>query len=386
MTMPSKITAAVPLPAWCRGLIAATVLLLAPVIAVAEGRKAPPASLEEPPPPVLSELPYPSAWTWISWKAGGLDYRIDLDLLAPLGTGGGNLATWLGRLMVGGPEREMALRRARNVEIPGLGDWSPLHFVVSERFGDSTLLPFDDPLLLEAEPWIDQRTCRFYPDVFAYQDIDARPFDFSVGLLLGRTWIARGLARPGPASAAEADVRRAVRLGRLLLQDDVTVLQNLVGMALIRAGAAGLYALARRSDNGAGAALATLVLVDSAELRAETIRRKNLTGEVVAHFIQPRILGRLTGPVLEINGFEVDEIIKLADSLSSRALRLEALNALYLIMHMGSRSQSERATFALGRLAGVADPIVAAAARKLRKREFDKSLMFMPGLVDWPVE
>ncbi len=379
-------TMAAPLSARSRCRLVVTMLLLAPAGVVAEDLKAPPARVEEPASLALSELPFPSAWSWISWQAGGLDYRIDLDLIAPLGTGEGNLATWLARFMTGGPEITAALGRAKTVEIPGLGDWNPLEFAVSERYGDSDVLPFDDALLLEARPWVDQRHCRFYPDVFAYQDIDSRPPDLRIALLLGRSWIARGLALPGTDAVAEADVRRAIRLGRLLLRDDVMVAQNLVGISLIRAGAAGLYALARRSDDGAGAALATMVLVDSATLRAEIIRRKDFANDVIAHLVQPRILGRLTGPVLEIRGFEVDSIFKLVDSLSSRALRLEALNALYLIAHMGNRSQRESAAFALGRLSGVVDPIVAAAARKLQKREFDKSLMFRPGIFDWPVE
>ncbi len=383
-------TLTMPSPLRCQTWLAVAILLLMPAGAFAQGSKAPPAKVEEPPTLKLSELPYPSDWTWIDWKAGGLDYRVDLDLLAPLGTGGGNLAIWLDPLIAGSPKAEAALRRAERLKIPGLGDWSPLQFAFSDRFGDFDLLPFDDPLLLEAEPWIDQRTCRFFPDVFFYEDIYARPFHFRLALLLGRTWVARGLSRTG--TAAKADVRRAIRLGRLLLQDDVMVEHNLIGIALIRAGAAGLYALALRGDDGDGriealnATLATLALLDSAALNAEIMRRRDIAENVRAHLIQPRITGRLTGPVLEMRRFEVENVVKLANGLASRALRLEALNALYLIRHMGSRSHSERAAFELGRLAGVADPMVAAAARTLREREFDKSKLFPPHIYTWPTE
>ncbi len=373
MATPSTIIMATSLPVPCRGwLVAATAaLLLAPSSQAAEGPKAPPANVDEPPRLTLAELPDAHAWTTADWQAGGLDYKVDLDLLAPLGTGGGNLAIWLARFMDGGPEGDMAMARAETVEIPGFGDWS--------------LLPFDDPLLLEAEPWIDQRTCRFYPDVFTYDGFDSLSPDLRLAVVFSRTWIARGLGQPATVTAAKADVRRAIRLGRLLLQDDVMVVQNLVGIALIRAGAEALYELARRAGratgaptgaDGAGAALAALVLLDSAALRAETIRRMDLTETVLAHLVEPPIVGRLIGPVLDIQEVEVRAVISVADSPSSRALRLQALTSLYLILHMGTRSQREAATATLERLAGDADPLVAATASKLRKREFDKAELF----------
>ncbi len=352
----------VPLLAPCRSWLAVTMLILSPVGAIAEGPKAPPSEVDEPPRLTLAELPDASDWTAADWQAGGLDYRIDLDLLAPLGTGGGNLATWLARFMDGGPEGDAALGRASTVEIPGFGEWS--------------LLPFDDPLLLAAEPWIDQRTCRFYPDVFTYDSFDFQLPDLGVSLVLGRTWIARGLGQPGTLEAAKADARRAGRLGRLLLQDDVMVLPNLVGMALIRFGAEALYELARREGDGAGAALAALVLADSAALRAETIRRKDLAEDAIAHLVEPPIVGLLTGPVLDIRDLEVEGVISVAESPASRALRLEALTGLYLVEHMGTRSQSKRAAGVLMRLSADADPLVAATADELRKRELDRSELF----------
>ncbi len=125
MTLPT-------LAAHGRLVVVTGALVLAPGSAAA-GEKAPPASVDEPPRLTLAELPAASDWTAAAWQ-GGLDYRVDLDLLAPLGTGGGNLAAWLASLVDVGPEGAAALGRAKTVEVPGFGEWD--------------LLPFDDPLLL----------------------------------------------------------------------------------------------------------------------------------------------------------------------------------------------------------------------------------------------
>ncbi len=96
-----------------------------------------------------------------------------------------------------------------------------------------------------------------------------------------------------------------------------------------------------------------------------------------AHLVEPPIVGLLTGPVLDIRDFEVADVIALAESPATRALRLEALAALYLVEHMGTGSQREKAAAALDQLAGDPDPLVAAAAKQLKQREFDKSELFM---------
>ncbi len=150
-----------------------------------------------------------------------------------------------------------------------------------------------------------------------------------------------------------------------------------MGVALVRDGAAALYRLARRAGDGTGAALAALVLVDSTALRAEILRRSAIATAIPAHLVEPPIVGLLTGPVLDVRDYEVAEAIALAESPASRALRLEALAALYLVEHMGTGSQREKAVAALDRLAGDPDPLVAAAAKQLKRREFDKSELFL---------
>ena len=48
----------------------------------------------------------------------------------------------------------------------------------------------DDPLLLEAEPWCDQGTMHFYPDIFPLEGYSTRIPNLLVALTFARSWIA----------------------------------------------------------------------------------------------------------------------------------------------------------------------------------------------------
>ncbi len=91
----------------CR-LAATGVALLAPALGLAQGLEAPPATVEAPPPLTFAELPeVPSRaldWTFVDCQGAPLGYQIDLDLVAPLGSGAGNLADWLDPWIDGGPK------------------------------------------------------------------------------------------------------------------------------------------------------------------------------------------------------------------------------------------------------------------------------------------
>ncbi len=165
------------------------------------------------------------------------------------------------------------------------------------------------------------------------------------------------------------------------MQDDATVHQSLAGIALIRAGAEALYRIARHTGDGASAALATLVLADSTALRAEMLKRSRVAHNILEHVVEPPIFGAWLGPVLDVRDDEVADVIALAESASNRALRLEAAVALYVVEHMGTGRQSEKAAAVLEELAGDSDPLVAETARHLGARPFDKSEMFVRGHV-----
>ena len=128
------------------------------------------------------------------------------------------------------------------------------------------VLPADDPLLLEAEPWCDQATMRYYPDIYPMKGWETQIPNLMFQLTFARSWVARGMAASDPSKAME-DFRRAIRLGRLLRQEDVTVIADLVGLACIRVGAQGIYDLAVKQGNAQLALVASIVLGEVAPQR-----------------------------------------------------------------------------------------------------------------------
>jgi len=116
----------------------------------------PPPGLVPPPTSIVpAKLPTPYCWGCTWNEEAPLEFQVDLDLLAPLGREGANAALWFRQFARDGARFEQEGREQytkRKTEFT-LGD-------------DSwTVLPGDDPLLLEAEPWVDQATCRFYTEV-----------------------------------------------------------------------------------------------------------------------------------------------------------------------------------------------------------------------------
>ena len=72
------------------------------------------------------------------------------------------------------------------------------------------------------------------------------------------------------------------------------------------------------------------------------------------------------------------DVVSLADSTGSRAIRLKAITALYIVVHMGTRAQHKKAAAAFEKLVGDSDPLVAESAQLFQKRPFDRSEMFVP--------
>jgi len=246
---------------------AALVLVLATTLGVRLWARNAPRSataqrhVREPDAIVLAELPIPFCWGCSSNRTAPLEFQVDLDLLAPLGYGTENAAIFSSQFAIGGGGRETdgkAVYAKRVVEMSIDGEvW---------RF-----FPADDPLLLEAEGWVDQARCSFYPDVWELDGIETPITDLLLTLRLSRSWIARGKLESDPRRARE-DFRRAIRLGRLMRQDDVTVIQDLVAIANIRLGAQALYELARREGDAATMLVTSLVLADKDAMRQQTAR------------------------------------------------------------------------------------------------------------------
>ncbi len=322
-----------------------------PIVPSTAPKHAPAARVPVPRPVEPSQLPLPQRWTETEDRPLPLTFGIDLDLVAPLGDGPANAAVYFrdfaqeeGSRAV---EWEEALTRKVRRSVAG-----------QER----SVLPPDDPLLLEAEPWVDQARMRFYPDTWPNALLAPGSPNLLQPLLLAESWVARSGTRTDPEAARE-DCRRAVRSGRLLLQDDVTIAQNLAGVACVRLGAECFYEVARREGDTSGMLVAERVLHEALGLRARSesrLHKLELSGTVERRWWAP------WERVTIFPDRDVERVIRMAGRDSSRALRLEAQLRLAIVALAGSSGQRARAQGALDELAKDPDPLVASSAIELR--------------------
>jgi hypothetical protein len=305
-----------------------------------------------PRPIVPRELPTPTCWScdWNEYRP--LEFEVDLDHLAPLGTGGANAALWLAEFArPSGKRADETERRRVEVDIDGQ-TWS--------------VFRSDDPLLLEAEPWVDQARCRFYEEVWQVAGVETPVPNVLLALNLARSWVARGKLADDPRVAL-ADYRRAIRLGRMLRQDDVTLFQDLVAIACIRMGAEAIYELAREQGDAVTMATAAIVLADHGAMRNRAAQRVTALKHVFAA-VRRDANG---APVLEAPDGVVDAALELARRVPERRFVLEALFAVQVIRQLGSSEQRTRAEALLDEIASREDAIVARRAREVRAESVD---------------
>jgi hypothetical protein len=303
------------------------------------------ATVPSPLPLTVDDLPTPFCWG-CSWNAyHPAEFQIDLDYLAPLGEGPANAALWF---------RQFAKDDGSRFS-EGWGDRK-----TEREIGGRTwrVLPVDDPLLLEAQPWVDQAQCRFYPDVWKWTGMDTPIPNLLFALDLARSWVARGHLTEDRDLARE-DYRRAIRLGRLLLQDDVTIIQDLVAIACIRLGAEALYEEARRERDPVMMVATSLVLADKDAMRHLAARRTTVSEGAL------RGLSRswTGGWTLNAGDEDVEALADHARKVTERRYRLEAVIALRVVRHFGTASQRATAGDVLRELADEEDGLLAEAAR-----------------------
>ena len=284
-------------------------------------------------------------WACLEARDWPIAFRTNLDLLAPLGTGTANAATWFVQF-----EKD---RGARWEEAKAADSRRALYGKVGQ------VLPGDDPLLREAEPWVDQATMRFYPELLPLDGIATRLPNLLFPLTLARSWIARGM-QADDRDAALADFRRAVRLGRLLRQEDVTLIADLVGIACIRIGAEAIYERATRDGDGDLALVAAVVAGAGAQrlLAAARVTEMDLGPHLGAN-----LLGR---PSLDLPEAKMERLLAAVRTAPNRWQRIEPMCSLALVRLLGSSKQREQAQETLDTLARGDDPIVAAQARHLQ--------------------
>jgi hypothetical protein len=304
--------------------------------------KAPPATVPAPHPFAIESLQVPS-WGYPERKEWPVRFRTDLDLLAPLGTGSANAAIWFKDFAKRSGSRYAEAKAALERRVAGPAN-------------EAEILPGDDPLLLEAEPWCDQATMRFYPEIFPMKGWETEIPNLVLAITFAKSWVARGTAATDPAKATE-DMRRAIRLGRLLRQEDATVIGDLVGLTCIRYGAQGIYDLAVRRGDAPTALVASIVLGEVAPQRLVGAQR--LTETDLRPYLRKDAAGDVT---LDLPGKTLDRIVAVATSGPDRRFRAEAILELNFVRNLGSPAQREKALTVLNQLASASDPIVAEMA------------------------
>lgn len=304
----------------------------------------------EPRPFSVDELPTSGGWVPHFPPYMPIKPSFDLDLLAPLGTGSTNAACWFKdfaeqfarHAAEGKPAYE-----ARMIEMPIGGG------LVSKVFAA------DDPLLLEAEPWIDQTVMRFQPDFGEVGPaFDPYPLDPVMIQDLGMSYVARGLSAKEPALARE-DFRRSIRLGRLLLENRTDLPQAMAGWVCINLGTRALFETARAEGDAQTMLAASLALADNQAL----LMGFKLFFKIL-HGIFPHVIRIFGHPFATVHDEEFRAMAELAEQDLSRSDQIEALTTLRVVRLVGTSQQRVKVEEILHRQAASPDLLVAAFARQ----------------------
>ena len=353
---------------WLQVVAAAAVILvltgLLGVRIVDRARASAPATRVAAPPPATAPAPRVAGiealvvpcWGCPESQDWPLRFRTDLDLLAPLGTGTANAAVWFKDFAKPNGSRRADAEAAMARRVKGPGD-------VGE------VLPPDDPLLLEAEPWCDQASMRFYPEIFPMKGWETQIPNLMIQLTFARSWLARGMAASDPAKAMD-DFRRVIRMGRLLRQEDVTVVGDLIGLACIRIGTQGIYDLAVKQRDAQTALVAAIVLGEHAPQRLLGTQR--LTKTDISRYMRKDASGDMA---LELPEGKLDDIVAVATGGPDRRFRLEAILELGLVRALGTPAQQEKALSVLNWLASSDDRILVEMAVWSRDTKLTKEYL-----------
>ena len=288
-------------------------------------------------------------WSCPTAEDAALDFHTDLDLLAPLGTGSANAANWFAAFAKpnGARAAEGSAAIDRSVERSPLGK----------------ILPPKDPLLLEAEKWADQSTMKFYPEIFPVKGPETQIQNLLLCLILARSWIARGMDATSFESAM-SDFTRAIRLGRLLRQEDALLISDLVGLACIRMSAEAIFDRARNEGKLELALTGSIVAAEASALRLLSGAR--LTSLELGPYV--RKLDNASYGV-EVPDPLFQRIVTMTTDSPDRRFRQEALLNLHIVEQLGNSDQAGKAKTALAKLQQSEDKLTAAFAQSLQGRK-----------------
>lgn len=337
------------------------ILLVAPFVASATHGES---SSEVPLPKAANPEGYPTPRNWakdISFNNTlKLEFGLDLDYLAPLGKGTTNAAVWLSQFSKGVGAREGELKEILKDRISfkyGKKEWK--------------ILPGDHPHLGEAEPWTEQAECRFFKKIWSPQSHEHNMPNLFHALMIGKSYVARGLNETDPAKAAE-DFRRVIRLGRLLRQDDITVIHDLMAVYLIRLGAEAHYVSARQHGDTETMLLCALIINDANSIRFISSKRNEILGTVSQQISSKMGSFRVFASKMDFEDDVIKEIISGTHVAYERRFRLEFMDTLWDVMHTGEASQKKLAKEALELLTEDSDAVVVARAKWLLKAKWPR--------------
>jgi len=361
--LPLGVVAAVSLVVVLAGMLVAAVLGRSTRAAYAMPAP-PPATVPAPRSWNVSTLAIP-CWGCLWAEKWPLRYVTDLDMLAPLGTGTANAAHWFAAFAKPHGSRLSEAEAAMG----HLVDHGPLAIAPN----GIKVLPPSDPLLAEAAPWCDQAEMRFYPDVFPVQGGDTQLPNGLFMITLARAWMARG-HDAASFEGAMADFRRVIRLGRLWRQDDVVLINDVLGLSCIRWGAEAIYERAIKEGKTELALLAAVVEGEGPPQRWLSAAR--MTALEVAPYLHKDATGAY---VLELPAERFKAISETATSCPDRRFRDEAIFNLRFVAALAGGPIRDQAREVLQSLASAGDPIVAANARWSLATPLDEqSLKFIP--------
>lgn len=203
----------------------------------------------------------------------------------------------------------------------------------------------------------------FYPDGFRFAGVDTRLPNLLLMIDMARSWTARGDAAADPVAGLD-DCRRAIRLGRLLRQDDAVLINDLVGLACIHIGTRGVYAIAQRTGDTRLALLASIVIGEVAPQRLYTSQR--MTTLDLSPFLHKDAAGDFA---LTLPDDRFDEVIAMAKHTLERRFFGEALLWLGAVERLGTPAQQAQATAVLDDAEASGDPLLAAMVRTSRAGE-----------------
>lgn len=282
-------------------------------------------------------------------------FGVDLDLIAPLGDGPENAALWFGDFARHDGARRDALQAASERRDRAVSDGTLDPELQRLLQGNRRVLLPDDALVIEAEPWVDQATMRFYPDVWAFEGHATSIPNLLMAIQLARTWVLRGDMADDP-EVAMADYRRAIRLGRLLRQEDAVIITDLVGLGCIEDGLQALYSRLLREGRTDEALVAALAL-------GEIPSQRSVSSERFTEVTADRVLRRgWVGVRVDVDDDRLKRLMTVAEKGPDRRFRIEAMLTLNLVRFHGSRGQREETAALLDRLAAAAEGVEADAA------------------------